>query len=79
VTALMAALAAAAVLGGVLLVVVGLCPVSVDELAGRPGSAPARLRRRLARSAIDGPGAARRRLLLVLAWPAGCWAGWSPA
>jgi Flp pilus assembly protein TadB len=75
VTALMAALAAAAVLGGVLLVVVGLCPVSVDELAGRPGSAPARLRRRLARSAIDGPGAARRRLLLVLA-VAGGMLGW---
>jgi len=75
VTTLMAALAAAAVLGGVLLVGVGLRPVSVDELAGRPSSAPARLRRRLARSATDGPGAARRRLLLVLA-VAGGMLGW---
>jgi hypothetical protein len=75
-TALMAALAAAAVLGGLLLVAVGLRPFPVDEFAGRPGSVRAvRLRRRVAGVATDGPGAARRRLLLVLA-VAGGMLGW---
>jgi Flp pilus assembly protein TadB len=76
VTALLASLAAAAVLGGLLLVAVGLRPVAVDELTGRPSSARAvRLRRRLTGSATDGPRTARRRLLLVLA-VAGGMLGW---
>ena len=75
-TALMASLAAAAVLSGLLLVAVGSRPVPVDKLAGRPSSARAvRLRRRLAGSVTDRPGAARRRLLLVLA-VAGGMLGW---
>lgn len=75
-TALLAALAAAAVLGGLLLVALGMRAVPVDELAGRPASArAARWRRRLAGAAADGPGAARRRLLLVLAL-AGGMLGW---
>jgi hypothetical protein len=75
-TTLLAALAAAAVLGGLLLVAVGMRPVAVDELTARPGSAQAaRLRGRLVGSAADGPGARRRRLLLVLAGGGGM-LGW---
>jgi hypothetical protein len=76
VTALLAALATAALLGGLLLVAVGFRAVPVDELAGRPASARVvRLRRRFAGSVADGPGAHRRRLLLGLAL-AGGMLGW---
>jgi Flp pilus assembly protein TadB len=71
VTALAAALAAAAVLGGLLLVAAGLRPVPVGERAGRPVS-PVAVRARRLLQAVDGPDAAgpaarRRRLVLLLA------------
>jgi Flp pilus assembly protein TadB len=78
VTALVAALAAAAVLSGLLLVGAGLRRVPA-ETGGRPGSPRlARLRRRLAASTPGtgtGRDARRRRLLLVLA-AAGGMLGW---
>jgi tight adherence protein B len=66
VTVLAAALAAAAVLGGLLLVAAGLRPVPADERASRPVSPVAVRVRRLLR-AVDGPAAGRRRLGLLLA------------
>ena len=77
-TALLAALAAAAVLGGLLLVAVGLRPVPVGEVAGRPRSARAgaaappagRHRWRTA------PGLGAAGCCWCWLWPAGCWAGW---
>jgi Flp pilus assembly protein TadB len=72
VTALLAALAAAAVLGGLLLVAAGLRPVPAAELAGRPPSVRARrLRAALTGTLVDGPGARRRRTQLVLALAGG--------
>jgi len=68
VTALIAALAAAAVLGGILLVVAGLRPVPETELAARPQSARMlRLRAALTGALIQGPGAGGRRARLLLA------------
>ena len=74
-TAILAALAAAAVLGGLLLIAVGLRPVpvqNVDQLAARPGPArAARWRRRFTSAPVDAPTARRRRLRLVLALVSG--------
>jgi len=68
VTALFAALAAAAVLGGVLLVVAGLQPVPATELLARPPSPwVLRLRAALSGAFVEGPDAGRRRTQLVLA------------
>jgi Flp pilus assembly protein TadB len=68
VTALSAALAAAAVLGGLLLIAAGLRPVPETELAARPPS-PRMLRLRAAvhRTLVEGPDVQRRRAQLVLA------------
>ncbi len=67
-TALLAALAAAAVLGGLLLVAAGLRPVPETELAGRPPSPRAlRLRAALTGALLEGPQVQRRRIQLVLA------------
>ncbi len=67
-TALIAALAAAAVLGGILLVVVGLQPVPETELTGRPPSPwVLRLRAALTGALLEGPQVRRRRTQLVLA------------
>jgi len=68
VNALLAALAAAAVLSGVLLVAAGLRPIPETELAGRPPSVRAlRLRAALTAALLDGPQVRRRRIQLVLA------------
>jgi len=68
VTALTAALAAAAVLGGILLVVAGLRPVPETELVARPLSPRMlRLRAALNRALVEGPDVQRRRAQLVLA------------
>jgi Flp pilus assembly protein TadB len=79
VTTLVAALAAAAVLGGLLLVAAGLRRVPADYGAGRPPSRLAAHARRLLRAVdgpdIAGPGAQRRRLVLALA-VAGGLLGW---
>ncbi len=64
-TALFAALAAAAVLGGVLLIVSGLRPVPVTETAAPPSVVGLWLRRVL-RSG-DGPRGRRRQFMLLLA------------
>ena len=67
-TALLAALAAAAVLGGVLLVVTGLRPVPETEVAGRPQSPRMRRLRAALHGALgQGPGVQRRRAQLLLA------------
>ena len=68
-TPLLAAVAAAAVLSGLLLVVAGAQRRPVGEAAGRPPSARvSRWRRRVgASSEPDGPTARRRRLTLLLA------------
>jgi tight adherence protein B len=66
VTALLAALAAAAILGGVLLVVAGLQQVPEADFAGRPPSPRTlRLRATVNSALIDGPDVRRRRLQLV--------------
>jgi Flp pilus assembly protein TadB len=79
VTALVAALAAAAVLGGLLLVAAGLRRVPADDGAGRPPSPLVARARRLLRAVdgpeVAGPGAQRRRLVLALA-VAGGLLGW---
>jgi len=68
VIALLAALAAAAVLGGGLLVVVGLRPVPESELAARPPSLwMLWLRAALHGAFVEGPGVQRRRAQLALA------------
>jgi len=68
VTALTAALAAAAVLGGILLVIVGLRPVPETELVARPKSPRMlRLRAALNGALVEGPDVQRRRAQLVLA------------
>ncbi len=67
-TALIAALAVAAVLGGILLVVAGLRPVPETELVARPQSRRMlRLRAALNRALVEGPDVQRRRAQLVLA------------
>jgi len=67
-TALIAALAAAAVLGGILLVVAGLRPVPETELVARPQSRRVlRLRAALNGALVEGPHVQRRRAQLVLA------------
>ena len=67
-TALIAALAAAALLGGILLIVAGLRPVPETELAARPPSPRVlRLRAALSGALVEGPDARRRRLQLLLA------------
>jgi tight adherence protein B len=72
VTALLAALAAAAVLGGLLLVAAGLRPVPAAELTGRPPSPRVlRLRAALTGTLVDGPEARRRRTSLLLALAGG--------
>lgn len=66
--ALIAALSAAAVLGGLLLVVVGMRPVPETELAARPQSPRVlRLRAALNGALVEGPGAGRRRAQLAIA------------
>jgi tight adherence protein B len=68
VTALSAALAAAAVLGGILLVVAGLRPVPETQLVARPQSPRMlRLRAALNGALAEGPDVQRRRAQLVLA------------
>jgi tight adherence protein B len=68
VTALIAALAAAAVLAGVLLVVVGLRPVPETELVARPQSPwVLRLRAVLSGALVQGADLQRRRAQLMLA------------
>ena len=67
-TALIAALATAAVLGGILLVVAGLRPVPETELVARPQSPRMlRLRAALSGALVEGPDERRRRTQLVLA------------
>ena len=67
-TALIAALAAAAVLGGVLLVVAGLRPVPETELVARPQSRRVLwLRAALDGAFVHGPDGRRRRVQLLLA------------
>jgi Flp pilus assembly protein TadB len=79
VTALVAALAAAAVLGGLLLVAAGLRRVPADYGAARPPSRLAARARRLLRAVdgpeANGPGVQRRRLVLALAVAGGV-LGW---
>jgi tight adherence protein B len=68
VTALIAALAAAAVLGGILLVAASLQQVPETEFAARPPSPRMRrLRAALSGALLDGPDGRRRRIQLVLA------------
>jgi Flp pilus assembly protein TadB len=68
VTALLAALAAAAVLGGLLLIVVGLHPQPEAELLGRPPSPRSvRLRAALNNALLQGPNVQRRRMQLAFA------------
>ena len=67
-TALLAALTATAVLGGLLLIVAGLRPVPEAEFIGRPPSARIiRLRAALGAGLGDRPDAGRRRAQLALA------------
>ena len=67
-TALLAALAAAAVVGGALLMYAGLQPVPEGELADRPQSPRARrVRAALNGAELQGPGAHRRQAKLILA------------
>ena len=67
-TALLAALAASAVGGGLLLIITGLRQVPDPELIGRPRSARiVRLRAALGAASGDRPHAGRRRLQLALA------------
>lgn len=76
-TALAAAMAAAAVLSGLLLVAAGLRPSPADAGSRPPSPRLTRMRRRLAAAAATGAGRGgrRRRLLLMLA-AAGGMLGW---
>ena len=74
-TALLAALTASAVLGGLLLIVAGLRQVPASELTGRPPSARSiRLRVALGAALGDRPRARRHRAQLVLAVAGGTFA-----
>lgn len=67
-TPLLAALTTAAVLGGLLLVIVGLQQVQETELAGRPSSPRAlRVRAAVTGALMNGPGLQRRRIQLAVA------------
>jgi len=74
-TALLAALAATAVLGGLLLIVSELRPGPVTETAPRPSSVLGLRLRRVLRP-VDGPHGRRRRLLLLLLAAAGGLLAW---